>query len=30
MFRNFKDWLVLKIDLITEAIGIKFTRYKGL
>ena len=30
MFRNFKDWLVLKIDLITEAIGIKFTGYKGL
>lgn len=30
MFRNFKDWLDLKIDLITEAISIKFTRYKGL
>ena len=30
MFRNFKDWLNLKIDLITEAISIKFTRYKGL
>lgn len=30
MFRNFKDWLDLKIDLLTESLSIKFTRYKGL
>lgn len=30
MFRSFMDWLSLKVDLIQEAISIKFTRYKGL
>ncbi len=30
MFRNFKDWLKLKTDLLFESLSIKFTRYKGL
>lgn len=30
MFKSFKDWLDLKVDLITESLSIKFTKYKGL
>lgn len=30
VFRNFKDWLKLKTDLLFESLSIKFTRYKGL